>query len=395
MDELLIDSGIRSEIKNRINTSKNSIDEMGKKIDSMKNAAMSSKNQGDELLDEYENAIEWINNANEELNGYSGLTADNEKLKEQIDKFDDFYKTGLEKEGSMMLLKAKMAEAIDKSTNSKEMKEKLEILGKSWDPLLNSIKEKYSKMKNLKELIDEFGDLEVEIKNNLSKIQSDLEEFKEKEKTNENLPENLETTKEILNLTKPKIDGLFNLSKKIDTIAPGPDSKKLNRDVENLLNDYDVLAKELTNQTKIIQTKNDLKNNFEKLIISATKMLENVEQTLKNDDLKKSKEKLQNLDEDVKNNFSKMKREIDSTIEKLKSIVDEKEMEEMNSKVNNLEMFYGQIIDQISKLLIEISKNDEIVTSTMEKNYDLKNEIENIGEQILDLQSIGRDMNEL
>lgn len=51
------------------------------------------------------------------------------------------------------------------------------------------------------------------------------------------------------------MDGLIALLRRLEELAPGPDTKKLGREIENLFKDQESLIQELANNAKLNETK--------------------------------------------------------------------------------------------------------------------------------------------
>uniref|UniRef100_A0AC34GFE4 Uncharacterized protein n=1 Tax=Panagrolaimus sp. ES5 TaxID=591445 RepID=A0AC34GFE4_9BILA len=101
IEEITNDPATKSDIKNRLDSTKTAVDELKKKLDSVKKAAANAKSQGEELLTEFDKKLDWIRETQKDFDSLPAVSADPAKLNEQIEDFSPLYSEVLENEGSM------------------------------------------------------------------------------------------------------------------------------------------------------------------------------------------------------------------------------------------------------------------------------------------------------
>ena len=202
----------------------------------------------------------------------------------------------------------------------------------------------------------------------------------------------------MLHSLRPYLEGLLSLAKNLETIAPGPDAKKLNREAENLVADAAALKKECETQLKLSKARNDLRNQFEKGVIAAQMLLENSRNNagLSEDqtDSKSpvlSKEKLKSLRDDLDSSWIRQRRDLDAIGNKLKPLADPKEIEEIEDALTDLDRSYNELKDQLDVAAHEMQEDESAVGLTSEKGRQLKDEVDDLGDRIRELGPIGRD----
>uniref|UniRef100_A0A1I7ZKZ3 Glutamyl-tRNA reductase n=2 Tax=Steinernema glaseri TaxID=37863 RepID=A0A1I7ZKZ3_9BILA len=211
-----------------------------------------------------------------QLSSQQPISADPQKLAEQLDAFEKLQQEVFAQEEAVMLTRAKVVDQLKRCPDGElreELEQELERLAAEWNPLMQGVKERKTLMEKVKTLADEMAIAQKEAKEAVEEDAKRLLEAKASAEDVEAEIENIAALQEALKKRKPQIEALKQLGTKLEMLAPGPDANRTCRAVENVSDDWERLQKDCKDAGRNAQRKNKLRLDFEKAVVEAEQLL--------------------------------------------------------------------------------------------------------------------------
>uniref|UniRef100_A0A0R3RSE7 GAR domain-containing protein n=1 Tax=Elaeophora elaphi TaxID=1147741 RepID=A0A0R3RSE7_9BILA len=378
------DHSLQTDIREQLNTTVQTAQELNKKIESMKIAATNTKDEEGQTMTEAEGVIKWMEDMQEQLSDLGPLSVISTELDEQRAVIERIYSAVLDKEGDITLLRAKLMNQMKKAPNSKQ-KEILDNLSVVWNPLLEETKTKYA---NAERAFDLVNQLETLLKSLTMQVDENRLKLNEISGNKDNDIAELAAMKQEVSKHEIELTMLETLLHKLEVITSGPSVRKLGREVENVTGDLRTLLKDIKNTSQKAQTSKDIQKQFSRKKEEAQNLLDAAKETA--DNLKRSdgiplitKEVLLKTVDDFENSWRKKERELHAALKDIEGVVAREETEKLHEEVRRMGDEYAQVVTTIQSLHSEMKKKDEILDAVRQKISLLSAEIRNVNEDSL------------
>ncbi|EFO27979.2 spectraplakin [Loa loa] len=367
--EISQDHSLQTDVREQLNTTVQTAQELNKKIESMKVAAANAKDEEGQTMMEAEAAVKWVKDMQEQLSDLGPLSVNSIELDEQRAAIEKIYGAVLDMEGGITLIRAKLMDQIKKAPNSKQ-KTTLDILSAVWNPLLEKIKTKHA---NAERAFDLVNQLDTLLKS-LTMQDNDITE--------------LAAMKQEIGKHELELAMLETLLSKLEVITTGPSLKKLGREVENVTGDLRTLLKDIKNVWQKVQISKDIQKQFSRRREEAQSLLDAAKETaesLKRDDNIPSitREVLLKTVNDLENSWHKKERELLAALKDIEGIVTREEAENLHEDVRKMGDEYVQVVMIIQGLHCNMKMRDEMLDAVKQKISLLTSEIRSINKDSL------------
>ncbi|VBB27153.1 unnamed protein product [Acanthocheilonema viteae] len=379
--EITQDHSLQTDIREQLNTTIQTAQELNKKIESMKIAATNAKDEEGQTVMEAEEAIKWMEDMQEQLSDLGPLSVISTELDEQRAIIKKIYDAVLDKEGDIILLRAKLMDQMKKAPNSRQ-KEILDNLSTVWNPLLEETKTKHASAEKTFDLVNQ---LETLLKSLIMQVDENRLKLNEISENKDNDITELAVMKQEVGKHELELTILESLLHKLEVITSGPSLRKLEREVENATGDLKALLKDIKNIWQKAQTSKVIQKQFSRKKEEAQNLLDSAKETaesLKRNDGMSSvtKEVLLKTVDDIENNWHKKKRELHAALKDMEGVVTHEETEKLHEEIRKMGDEYTQVITIIQNLHCEMKKRDEISDAIRQNISLLSAEIRNVNE---------------
>uniref|UniRef100_A0AAF5PYW1 GAR domain-containing protein n=2 Tax=Wuchereria bancrofti TaxID=6293 RepID=A0AAF5PYW1_WUCBA len=382
--EITQDHNLQTDIREQLNTTLQTAQELNKKIESMKVAATNTKDEEGQTVTEAEAAVKWIENMQEQLSDLGPLSVNSTELNEQRTAIEKIYSAVLDMEGDITLLRAKLMNQMKKVRNS-EQKATLDNLSAVWNPLLEETKIKHANAERASDLIHQ---LETLLKSLTVQVDENRLRLSEISGSKDSDIANLTAMKQEVGKHEFELTLLQTLLHKLEVITTGPSLRKLGREVENVTGDLRALLKDINNILQKAQISKDIQKQFSKKKEEAQNVLDAAKETaesLKRADSISSitKEVLLKIVDDLENKWHKKGRELHAALKDVEGVVTREEAENLHKDVRKMGDEYAEVITLIQGLHLEMKKRDEVLDVVRQKISLLSAEIRSVNEDSL------------
>ncbi|KAK6106184.1 Spectrin repeat family protein [Brugia pahangi] len=382
--EITQDHSLQTDIREQLNTTLQTAQELNKKIESMKVAATNAKDEEGQTVTEAEAAIKCLKDMREQLSDLGPLSVNSTELNEQRAAIGKIYSVVLDMEGDITLLRAKLMNQMKKMRCPKQ-KATLDNLSAVWNPLLEETKIKHANVERASDLIHQ---LETLLKSLTVQVDENRLRLNEISGSKDSDIANLTAMKQEVDKHEFEIALLETLLHKLEVITTGPSLKKLGREVENVTGDLRALLKDVNNILQKAQISKDIQKQFSKKKEEAQIVLDAAKETaesLKRADSISSitKEVLLKTIDDLENKWHKKERELHAALKDVEGVITHEETENLRKDVLKMGDEYAEIVTLIRGLHLEMKKRDEILDIVRQKISLLSAEIRNVNEDSL------------
>ncbi|KAK0426456.1 hypothetical protein QR680_009719 [Steinernema hermaphroditum] len=388
------------------------VDDLKKEMEKMDQ--MSVVAEQTQLKTDLENIVAETRELFLQLAAQQPISADPQKLAEQLDAFEKFHNDVMAKEDDVMLMRAKVLDQLKRCPDAElreDLEQELEQLGAEWNPLMQATKERKALMEKVKRIAEEMADAQKVAKEDIEEDARRLQEAKSSAEDVETEIENIATLQEAFKDRRPQIEALKQLGAKLEKLAPGPDANRTCRGVENIADDWERLVKDCKDAGRNAQRKNKLRLAFEKAVDEAEQLLtacrnNEVFAQCKNDDpeaLAKAileaqgrsdvltKENVKSVLVGFEQTWPRQHREVVAAGNELRSVADADLNREIDDTVVYLDQNAADLGATLDNALRAFDAKEGAVTEFRQKIDSLDDEMTSMRERIKSLDSIGRD----
>ncbi|KHN76670.1 Dystonin [Toxocara canis] len=393
------DAAIQSDIREQLNVTSQTARELNRKIESLKSAAMSAKAEEGQTAKETENILKWMKDVKGQLADVGPISADSRILDDQSKLVDEIYRSVLDKEGDVTLLRAKLAEQMRKTPNA-PLKANLDVLNAEWNPLLEEAKVKRASVERVSDLV---GQLNMSLDSFTRKTEQNKASLQALVNAKGDEPLTVRELEKQVERQHVELNALETLVHKLEDISAGPSTNHLKRRVENALDDWNALSKEVRNTANKAQHKKDMRGRFEKCKEEAIALLNAARESCgvlgaSSSDITGptphvTKESLSKALSEFETNWQRQNRELSSAAKDLQGVVDREEAKALEVMLRELDAECHELTAGMRNACGEIERKDQIVDCVKRKISALSAEVLKITED--DMTPVGCDLNEL
>uniref|UniRef100_A0A915B3J8 Microtubule-actin cross-linking factor 1 n=1 Tax=Parascaris univalens TaxID=6257 RepID=A0A915B3J8_PARUN len=397
--DVVDDPALQSDIREQLNVISQSARELNRKIESLKNAAVSAKAEEGETVRELENLLKWMKDMKGQLADIGPISADSRILQEQSKQVDEIYRNVLDKEGDVTILRAKLAEQLRKTPNA-QLKANLDLLNADWNPLLEEAKVKRASVERVADVVDQLG---ATLQSFIGKTEQNKASLLSIANEKVDDPFAARELEQHVERQHVELNALETLLRKLEDISSGPSTNQLRRKVENAIDDWNSLSKDVRNATNKAQHKRDVRGRFEKCKEEATALLNATKEScgvmnasssgITGSPSHVTKETLTKALSEFENNWQRQTRELNSAAKELQGVVDREEAKAVEALVRELDIEFRELAKGMRDACGEFEKKDELLDSMKQRIATLGSEIRKITE--MEMMPIGYDLNEL
>ncbi|EYB85849.1 hypothetical protein Y032_0289g1495 [Ancylostoma ceylanicum] len=393
-EELEIDPVNRGDLEDQMKGMRKKIQEMGRKLDHLKNIALSSRNEGDEIDKKLESLLDLALGAKAEIDQAAPISADKNRLQEHADSVNALLGKITEVEGDFPYVRAVVTERLKKAPDE-ELQSKLQKLSSNWNPAVGAVKERSAVVAKVLDLIEQFGDLENSIRDNLKNDEDKLASAVA-EDDNAATHRALKSMETAFGRRMADAVTLAALASRISASAPGPEANKFHRSAENFTDDCNALSKKINSAIEAAQRKVDLGEKFNRLVDEARHVATEERRALESETAElNTPEKVAARMAEISGFWNRSQRELMVCNDELKkSVTPEKAAanEETLAQLNDEFVALGSQLQELSAALGAKKEDREKLS---EKSNRVKNDVNVLFMELSDLDPIARNTAEL